>query len=142
MRVVKTFAVGSVSLFVIVLVMKFYFSKSVVQIADEYGLNQEQVALYITCNKVTSEGMTRFPPKLDPVDGCACLVSRVNKENYPVYIDIFNSMGRKPVADKSPLSEFSSNDEKRAGVDGASVLAEIRAFTDFAANAEYCVRLN
>lgn len=142
MRVVVVFAVASVFLIVFVLIMTVYFSKSVEQITDEYGLDQEQVTLYVACNKATSEDMARFPPKLDPVDGCACLVSRVSKKNYSVYFDIFNSMDRKLAAASSPSRQLENSQNKIVGPDGASVLAEIKAFTDFAANAEYCVRLN
>ena len=120
----------------------YFFSKSNEQIAIEYGFDPEELALYSGCNRAVTEGKTRFFSDLSSVEGCACLVSRMKKKNYLIYAEILNSMAESGVRNPSRNGKEKPNNDEGPSIDDAPTLVELKVFTDFAANAEYCATLN
>ena len=136
------FVAGTLFFSVTFLGLFFFYSKSKDQVALEYGLDEEELALYSSCIHAVSEGNTRFFSELSPVEGCACLVSRLKKKNYSTYLEIFYSMAEAKVRKQSETANVQSKNDANPSINNAPTLVELKAFTDFAANVEYCARLN
>lgn len=135
------FVAGTLFFSVAFLGLFFFYSKSKDQVALEYGLDEEELALYSSCLHAVSEGNGHFFSELSRIEGCVCLVSRLKKKNYSTYAEIFYSMAEARVRKQSETAKVQSKNDGSPSIDDDSTFVELKAFTDFAVNVEYCARL-